>query len=174
MELNQSERNSASNGRVSMKQPPSTSDLFSIFEKTPVKQCATYRNPTAGVWENTPLSRLFFSAQNIQIIQNGIRAGVYAMSNSQYVVGEQDCDVIKVVMHGIFLQYAENRPTHLHNQVAVLNKLVLDYAIHNVYVEAKTRLFYLKDLDTMTMPMSRPVASTPTESKRTYKMPDPF
>jgi hypothetical protein len=150
------------------------SKLFNMFERTPVKQCVTFRNPTEGVWNNTPLSALYFSAQNIQIIQNGIRAGVYDMSNKQYVIGQQDCDTIKIIMHSIFLQYALNQPCDLPAQVAVLNAKVLDYAVKNVYVEAKTRLHYLTELGTMAQPMARPVASTPTEPKRTYEMPSWF
>jgi hypothetical protein len=74
------------NGRVDIK-TPDTSTLFQIYDKIPANQCATFRNATDGIWTDTNLSLAFFSLQNIQIIQNGIRAGIYKKSNGQYLIG---------------------------------------------------------------------------------------
>ena len=71
------------NGRVNIK-TPNTSNLFAMYDKIPANQCTTYRNPTEGLWDNTALSNAFFSAENMVIIQNGIRAGVYQKSNGQF------------------------------------------------------------------------------------------
>ena len=76
--------NKTTNGRIDIK-TPNTSALFQMYDKIPANQCVTFRNATEGLWSQTPLSQAFFSQQNIQIIQNGIRAGVYNRSNGQYV-----------------------------------------------------------------------------------------
>ena len=68
--------NKTTNGRVDIK-TPNTSKLFQMYDKIPAHQCSSYRNPTEGLWDETTLSNLFFSRENIKIIQNGIRAGVY-------------------------------------------------------------------------------------------------
>jgi hypothetical protein len=81
--------NKTTNGRVDIK-TPNTSTLFEMYDKIPANQCATFRNPTEGLWTDTNLSRAFFSSQNIKILQNGIRAGVYYKSNNQYTIGPQD------------------------------------------------------------------------------------
>ena len=57
------------NGRVDIK-TPNTSMLFQMYDKIPANQCATFRNPTEGLWDSTPLSVAFFSQENIQLIQN--------------------------------------------------------------------------------------------------------
>ena len=88
--------NKVSNGRVDIKSP-NTSALFQMYDKIPANQCVTFRNPTEGLWTDSPLSQAFFSEQNIQIIQNGIRAGIYEISNGQYVIGPQDCDSLKII-----------------------------------------------------------------------------
>ena len=95
------------NGRVDIK-TPNTSKLFQMYDKIPAKQCTTYRSATEGLWDETILSQVYFSNQNIQIIQNGIRAGVYNRSNGQYTIGPQDCDSLKIIMRSVFLQYAAN------------------------------------------------------------------
>jgi hypothetical protein len=115
--------NKTTNGRIDIK-TPNTSTLFKMYDKIPANQCVTFRNATEGLWSSTPLSQAFFSQQNIQIIQNGIRAGVYNRSNGQYVIGPQDCDSLKIVMRSVFLQYSANQPNNYQQQITQLNKIV--------------------------------------------------
>jgi hypothetical protein len=145
------------NGRVDIQQPPSTSALFQLYSSNPSKPCTTLRNPTQGLWENTPLSLAFFSHQNIQIVQNGIRAGVYHRSNKQYVIAPGDCDTIQIVMRSVFLQNSMNQPTHIPEQIAQLNKLVINYFVQQVYGEAQGRIKYLADVSTLVVPLAHPV-----------------
>jgi hypothetical protein len=124
--------NKVNNGRVDIKSADTTK-LFTLYDKIPANQCVTFRNPTEGLWDQTPLSDAFFSRANIQIIQNGIRAGVYKLSNRQYVIGIQDCDTLKIIMRSVFLQYSANSPNSISEQTADLNKIVLitiDFVFH--------------------------------------------
>jgi hypothetical protein len=116
-----------SNGRIDIinkTQSPDLCNLFAMYDKIPANQCATFREPTLGQWDETPLSKTFFSKENIQIIQNGIRAGVYEKSNGQYTIGNQDCDALKIIMRSVFLQNAANQPMNIASQVEELNKIV--------------------------------------------------
>jgi hypothetical protein len=160
--------NSATNGRVDIK-TPNTSQLFQIYDKIPAHQCSTYRNPTEGLWDETTLSNLFFSRENIKIIQNGIRAGVYKRSKGNYVIGEQDCDSLKIIMRSVFLQNSSNQPTHVTQQVQALNQLVLDYCIQQVYSEAKGYVKYISDVSTLAVPIAHPVTTNNTDRQLLLK-----
>jgi len=148
--------NRANNGRIDLK-TPNTSNLFQMYDKIPANQCVTFRNHTAGLWDETILSRTFFSQQNIQIIQNGIRAGVYNKSNGQYLIGPQDCDSLKIIMRSVFLQNAANQSSNVSNQIYELNKIVLNYCIQQVYSEAQGYMKYISDVSTLAIPISHPV-----------------
>jgi hypothetical protein len=148
--------NKANNGRIDIK-TPNTSTLFQMYDKIPANQCVTFRNPTEGLWNSTNLSQAFFSQENIQIIQNGIRAGVYEMSNGQYVIGPQDCDSLKIIMRSVFLQHSSNKPGDFQNQITELNKIVLNYCIQQVYSEAQGYIKYINDVSTLAVPISHPV-----------------
>jgi hypothetical protein len=158
----------SSNGRVDIN-GPKTSDLFQMYDKIPVNQCTTFRNPTEGLWDNTALSNAFFSAENMVIIQNGIRAGVYNKSNGQYVISDQDGDTLKIIMRSIFLQHTSNQPTNIKGQVNELNKIVLDYAIPQVYSEAVGYYKYLEDASTMYTPIAPPVMSSNNDKQLVLK-----
>ena len=164
------------NGRIDIinkTQGPDISKLFAMYDKIPSNQCATLREPTLGQWDETPLSKAYFSKENIQIIQNGIRAGVYQKSNKQYVVGSQDCDALKIIMRSVFLQHAANQPHNIAGQIEQLNKIVLDYCIFHVYSEAQSYMKYLHDVSTLAVPLSMPIVES-QKDKNNYLMPKWF
>ena len=160
--------NKSNNGRVDIKSP-NTSTLFEMYDKIPANQCVTFRNPTEGLWTDTTLSQAFFSQQNIQILQNGIRSGVYYKSNEQYIIGPQDCDSLKIVMRSVYLQNAANQPNNITEQIAELNKIVLNYCIQQVYSEAQGYLKYIDDASTLVVPIAHPVMADNSDRELEFK-----
>ena len=164
------------NGRIDIinkTQGPDISKLFRMYDKIPANQCVTFREPTLGQWDETPLSKAYFSKENIQIIQNGIRAGVYDKSNKQYLVAPQDCDTLKIIMRSVFLQHATNQPDNISGQIKELNKIVLDYCIFHVYSEAQSYMKYLHDVSTLAVPLATPIVES-QKDKNNYLMPKWF
>jgi hypothetical protein len=160
--------NKVSNGRIDI-QSPDTRSLFNMYDKIPAHQCTTYRNPLEGQWDDSTLSNAYFSKENIQIIQNGIRAGVYKQSNNQYVVAPQDCDSLKIVMRSIFLQYSANLPGNISSQIEALNQMVLNFCIQQVYSEAKGYMKYLSDASNMYVPIAHPILAKDDDKELVLK-----
>ena len=160
--------NRSNNGRVDIK-TPNTSTLFQMYDKIPANQCVTFRNPTEGLWTSNSLSNAFFSQENIQIIQNGIRAGIYHKSNGQYVIGPQDCDSLKIVMRSVFLQHSANQINNISQQILELNKIVLDYCIQQVYSEAQGYMKYIDDVSTLVVPIAHPVMANQNDRQLELK-----
>ncbi len=151
------------NGRVNILQPD-TEKQFAMYDRIPAHQPSSYRDALQGNWKDSPLSLAYFSAQNISILQNGIRRGVYEKSKGQYLVDNQSEDVLKVVMRSVFLQYSANMLDKITEQIKSLNKIVLDYCIKQVYGEVQGYQQYLYDASTLVVPIERPVLSS-TEDK---------
>lgn len=151
------------NGRVNI-ESPNMNIRFSMTDRIPVNDCSSFRDALTGNLTETLLSQAFFSSKNIKIIQNGIRAGVYEKSKGQYLIDEQDCDVIKTIMRAMYLQNAINIPTNYTEQIISLNKLVIDYSVQQILGEAEGYLKYKRDVSSMYIPMSLPTLET-TKSK---------
>ena len=151
------------NGRVNILQPD-TKKQFALYDRIPAHQPSAYREALQGNWKDSPLSLAFFSKENIAMIQNGIRKGVYEKSKGQYLVGNQSVDVLKVIMRSTFLQYSANMPDKIPQQIKALNDIVLDYCVKQVYGEAQGYQQYLYDASTLVVPLERPVLS-PTQDK---------
>ena len=143
------------NGRVNIEQP-NTDVLFNLKDKIAVKS-SDYRDALTGTIVKTNLSNAYFSKENIDIIQNGIRAGVYNLSKGSYIIAPQSVDNIKIIMRSVYLDNCSNLPNNITEQIQELNDIVLDYCIPKVYGEAKGYLKYLEDASTLVVPIDRPV-----------------
>ena len=144
-----------------------------MYDKIPANQITTLCEPLLPQIDSTPLSSAYFSKDNIQMIQNGIRAGVYKKSNGQYIIGPQDYDAILIIMRSIFLQHSVNQPSNISEQISELNAMVLDYCIPQVYLEAQGYLKYLSDASTLSIPIAHPIMASQND-KRNYKLPSWF
>lgn len=147
------------NGRVNIMENPDPTASFRMQERIALKNKSTsYVSALAGNdWEDNILARVFFSSGNIQILQNGLRAGVYKMSNNKIVIPPQNSDQLKIVMRSMYLQYAEHLPDNITGQVEKLNKLVWDYVVPSVYNEAVGYVKYMKDQSSLVIPMDLPI-----------------
>lgn len=134
--------------------------MFKMHERINSRNKASqYHDALNGTLEWNMLAEVFFSAENMQIIQNAIRANVYKLSQQKINIPNQSVDALKIIMRGIYMEYAEHYPTNIKGQVERLNKLVLDYAVPNVYSEAISYLKYLEDQSYLAVPMEIPKAS---------------
>jgi len=146
------------NGRVNVIEPENPDIRFQMYEKVAVKNKATeYREALTGEWENNLLAKVFFSQGNAQIVQNGLRAGVYEMSKNQYVIPPQNMDALKIIMRNIYLQYAQHYAKDVTGQVERLNELVLSQCVPMIYNETVGYMKYLQDQSSLVVPLDVPM-----------------
>ena len=148
-----------SNGRVDIL-GDNIMDCFQLYDRIPVSDGDTYyRTAMTGNWENDQLSTTFFSEGNMNIIQNGMKAGVYKESKGRFVIGKQDEAPLKMIMRSIFLQHSKNLPNNITQQVEQLNHLVLEYAVPQVLGEAVGYVKFKNDASMMHTPIQRPTST---------------
>jgi Family of unknown function (DUF5761) len=129
-----------------------------MYERTAVKNKANgYVNSLDGILENNVLAQVYFSSGNEQILQNGIRAGVYKMSSEKFVVSQQSSDQLKIIMRSIYLQFAVHNKDNITSHVESLNKRVFAYYIPYVYREAISYVRYLEDQSTLVVPLEHSI-----------------
>ena len=94
---------------------------------------------------------------------------MFQKSNNQYLVGEQDCDSLKIIMRSIYLQYSANKVGDISKQVRELNQMILNYCIAQVYSEAQGYVKYLYDVSTLAVPISHPVMANNSDRELELK-----
>lgn len=153
------------NGRINIQEPLQPNARFAMFEKVSLRNAPTeYSNAMLNEWEPNVLAQVFFSKDNMQIIQNGLKAGVYALSKQQFILPNQNVESLSIIMRSIYVQHAKHISDNITQQIEQLNKLVLDYAVKYCYGEATAYVKYMKDQSTLVVPLARS-----SQTDRDYK-----
>jgi len=153
--------NNTANGRVNI-MGPNVSTKFSMMDKIPLTTKTDYSNVLTGTFEKTRLSDAYFSQNNIQIIQNALRKGVYDKSNESILIDLQPEDQIVTVMRSMFYQHSKNLDNNIPQQIQALNNYVIRFCVNSVFNEAVAYLKYKEDTSKMHVPMSAPLYSNKT------------
>lgn len=141
-------------GRVSHSSPTSTEPISNyIAQPSSNFQAEALR----GIQEANPISTAFFSASNLQIIQNRVRHDIYMKSDRKYLIAPQSTADLQVIMRGIYLAYYDKLTGSPRAIIASLNDLVAIEAVKNIWTNLQQHVAYIADASTMPQPMSRPV-----------------
>ena len=132
-----------------------TSNPFQLFENLNVNNDDKF-NKLTGTFQATDLSNLYFSQENLDYIQSQIISRVYEKTSNKYGVGRQSDDELLIVMRSIYLQHGKNYKHDLDKQVNILNELVLDYCVDNVYSNLIQHFEYIKDITREQPVLERP------------------
>lgn len=108
--------------------------------------------------EATPLNTTYFSEANVENLQQEIASAVLMMSGAKrYVIGRQNDADLKTVMRSYYLQYAQNDPTRVSQELTLLNNRVIGWCANNILVEIEAYKYYRKDIQDFPAPIERPV-----------------
>ena len=129
---------------------------FQLFDESNSIKDNANCNSTKNIIADTPLSKVFFSADNIDLIQNELKQGVYQKTDNKYVIDRQSDTELLVIMRSIYLQNSKNLPYEIKKQVIKLNQLVLNYCIPNVISGILSYNKYIQDIDNPIVPLELP------------------
>lgn len=102
----------------------------------------------------TPLSDIFFSQQNMDILQLGMRNIILNKTNGAYNIGKQNETELKIIMRAMFIQHAKYRtdiPVNV--QIQEINREVLNFAVPRIISSLNMKRKYLQDIQQLPMPL---------------------
>lgn len=112
-------------------------------------------NAVKRIQQNSPLSNLFFSKRNLEILQAKIRRAVYDRTNGEHLIGNQSVTELEIVMRGIFLQYARYSGNCV-EEVKALDKMVVEETVPKIISNIKQYMGYLHDVQQLPVPIPLP------------------
>jgi hypothetical protein len=107
--------------------------------------------------EENALNTVFFSQSNLDHLQQQIHDAVFAMSNGRFDIGRQSDDDLKMIMRSYYLQYAENNPRRVAEELEDLNKRVINFSANRIMVEVEAYQYYRKDILDFPAPIANPI-----------------
>lgn len=152
------------NGRVNISKPSSLQ--IPAYQKQQIDNSAFYAEAVQGNFTPNELSNLFFSCNNIDVLQDGLRYKIYKESGNKYIIGRQSDQDLKIIMRSIYLQYGKNLNKNIVEQVKELNAKVLEWAVPEVLSNVKQYDKYRYEVSTLPVPLER----APLETKKGTKV----
>lgn len=147
---------SQNNGRVTNLTQNDNFELYDIFkQQTSVPHKRVSEEAIKSVHSKNPVSDMFFSRGNIDVLQEGIRYMVYQKSCGKHVIGKQSETDLIVIMRSIYLEYGVFKPYGVMEQVRELNTRVLEYCVPKILEEINIYLYYRKDISNLPVPLNR-------------------
>lgn len=104
---------------------------------------------------NSPLNALFFSQGNIDTLQSQIQSTVQSMVGAR-IDRQSDTDLM-LVMRSYYLQYAQNDPNRIAQELKELNDRVVNFCANRIAVEVEAYRYYRKDILDFPAPIANPV-----------------
>lgn len=138
------------NGRVNFGNTPGTT--YHMFENATTPY--SFQNSINSIQGRTNLSNIFFSKQNVNLLQNNIIQRV--SKETGYQIARQNETELQIIMRSIFLQYSKNKPCDIKDQVQELNEKVLNYSVERIIVEISQYLEYKNTVNKLPTPMNHP------------------
>ena len=109
-----------------------------------------------GIQDCTPLSRAFFSKENIKLLQDMLRYNVYIKSNKKLIIGPQSTIEMEIISRAMFLQNARFLNYNIKEQIKELNSLIINKITPMVISETLQYQGFLLNLETLPVPIEHP------------------
>jgi hypothetical protein len=104
---------------------------------------------------DTPLNTVFFSQSNIDLLQSKIQSTVRQMVGAT-IDRQSDSDLL-LIMRSYYLQYAQNNPSAVAQELEDLNTRVVNFASNRIATEVQAYRYYRKDILDFPAPIERPI-----------------
>ena len=125
---------------------PGESPMFVNFQDNAIK----------GIHEETGLSEVYFSTNNISLLQSAIRYEVKLSTGK--VIDRQSVNELSTVMRSIYLQNGNPMVSSnsIKKEVVKLNTMVIDYCSEQISTQVHQHQGYIRKLTTLPVPIERP------------------
>lgn len=94
------------------------------------------------------LELIFFSKDNMNIINKQLILAVYKKTNKKFLICAQKEENLIIVMRYIFIEYAKNLPYEIPEQITELNCRVISEILPTVISNVDQKVGYIRDIST--------------------------
>ena len=152
-------------GYVTLNNAEDMNDSFNF-----IKETGGYTNyaqeATRNIHSNSEVARVYFSKENIDLLQDMIRYQVYEQSNKQHVVARQSDTELEIIMRHFYLTYGKNQCDDITGQVAELNTYVVNECVPMIISSVEQYLAYRLRITQQPVPLARSVNVSSAGSKQ--------
>ena len=116
----------------------------------------------------TDVETLFFSDENIELINKQLILYVWKKSNNLYKINYQDKDKLLIVMRYVYLEFSRNLPYDINKQINELNCITIGEIGPTVITNFEQKLGYLRDIEKRQPLLELPQSTNKNKTLPTY------
>lgn len=146
--------NNQNNGRVDTLYGENY-NIYNLFKEENKPSLNFNDEAIKGTHSNNDISRVFFSKENIDALQDAIRYQVYVKSCKQHVIDRQSDTELKIVMRATYLENARHATRDVMAEIRRLNLLVIEFCVPRIMQEINIYMRYKADISSLPVPMER-------------------
>lgn len=149
------------NGRVFLTDDRTDGTQFELYKDSTKPHYLG--NRVQNMLENTPVSNLFFSRENVDRIQLLLKQEVINITNADtdpilngykpIIIKRQNDTELGIIMRSIYLQYSKNLPSNIEQQVNELNTIVIYDSVPKIITSIKQKIKYYYDIQNNPVPL---------------------
>lgn len=129
-----------------------------LKKDNPINHDLIMQTALINLMVDSPLSKLYYSDENIKRVQNMIKREIYLKTCGKYkMIVDQDVKNIIIAMSGIYKEHATYKPGEIVRQVKMLNQKVVEEVVPGMLVKIRFQQKYLKDISEPIDPIPLPV-----------------
>ena len=93
------------------------------------------------------LKEVFYSDENIEIIQKQLVMFVYEATKGTFLIEKQNKASLRTVMEYVYLYYGRNLPVDLKGQIREMNRKTVSLVAPSIITHCQQYMGYLRDID---------------------------
>lgn len=103
------------------------------------------------------LQTVFFSKENVDLINKQLILAVYRKSNKSFHICPQKEEDLLIIMRYVFIEYAKHLPYEIKEQITELNCKVISEILPTIMSNADQKIGYIRDISTQPIGPPLPV-----------------
>ena len=115
---------------------------------------------------DSTLNTLFFSEFNQNLLQRGIRQAF--KNKTGIAIDRQNPDDLYSLMRVVFINNSGDHYSRVNEQVRMMNERVIQTAIGQIQTGVSQYMAYVKDIDTISVPLDQPINTSTVGKKIGY------
>ena len=153
-------------GYVTLNNAEDMNDSFNFIKERRGGYTNYAQEATKNIHCNSEVARVYFSKENIDLLQDMMRYQVYEQSNKQHVVARQSDTELEVIMRHFYLTYGKNQFDDITGQVAELNTYVVNECVPMIISSVEQYLAYRLRITQQPVPLAHSINVSSAGSKQ--------
>lgn len=130
-------------------------NIYDLYREDRRDQVNFNEEAIKGIHTNNDISKILFSKDNIDTLQEAIRYQVWLKTCKKHIIDRQSDTELKVILRATYLENARHDTHDVLTEIKRLNAIVIDFCVARIVQEINIYMKYKSDISQLPVPLDR-------------------